>query len=480
MPSTPGKEIGPATFEARDRGDQHMIVMKFGGTSISDADSIERVASIIYSSLDHNPVIVNSAMAKTTRKLLDAAQYSAAGNIRDAMITLSDIYGYHTSLAAQLLSPTMADDTNTMLAHYYDELLALLDGLSILHELPPRSQDRILSYGELMATVITSQLFRERHIPTVLCDARNFIITDDRFTRAQPIEHITYDRIRTHLQPIMDSGQVPVIQGFIGSTRNGDTTTLGFEGSDFSAALIGAALDVSHIQIWKDVNGIMTADPAVCPGVRTVKTISFAEAAKLTFFGAKVLHPSSIQPARHKNIPVHIYNSKAPDAIGTIITAHSKPETHMIKSITYKTPVIVMRLHGDDSVPPHHLLRTTCDTLDREHIIPCSMASEGSSITMVLTETKHVTQLAEELGRCGTITIARNKAAVTLVGNNLNTHRILSGIVCQSMTGIPIEMIVQGSAPTACTIVVSEQDMPSVLASLHEHFFSDPDPALFE
>jgi aspartate kinase len=457
-----------------------MIVMKFGGTSIADAASIERVASIVHRSLDQGPVIVNSAMEKTTRKLLDAAQYSAAGAVRDAMITLSNIYEYHTSLAEQLLAPVTAGDTNTMLAHYYDELVELLDGLSILRELPPRSQDRILSYGELMATAITSQVFRERHIQTVLCDARNFIITDDRFTGARPFEHITYDRVREYLQPVVDSGRVPVVQGFIGSTRNGDTTTLGFEGSDFTAALIGAALGVSHIQIWKDVNGIMTADPAVCPGVHTIKTISFAEAAKLTFFGAKVLHPSSIQPARSKNIPVHIYNSKAPDAVGTMITAHSKPGEHVIKSIAYKTPVTVMQLRGEDSVSPHHLLRSTCDMLDCGDIVPYVMTSEGSNITMVLNEKEDIDHLAEELSPYGAITIGRDKAAVTLVGENLSTHRILTGLACQSLTGTNIEMIAQGSSPIAFTVIVDGKDMTSVIASLHETFFSDPDPELFE
>ena len=314
--------------------------MKFGGTSVEDAPSIERVAEIIRARLSLRPIIVVSAMGKTTRKLLQAAEASAAGDNRTTLGVVADLKTRHSSEARRLVKTSDGREVFSLIEKHFDELKKLLEGLAILGEVPPRGLDKILAYGELLSSAVLADALAERGIPAQLLDARELIKTDDRYGSASPLFEITNKRVREVIGPLVEGGAVPVLQGFIGSSRDGATTTLGFEGSDYTATIIGAALDANDIQIWKDVSGLMTADPEVFAGARTVKLCSFAEAADLTFFGAKVLHPKAIHPAARKNIPVHIYNSKQPEASGTAITADTPRCANLIKSIAYKLSLI--------------------------------------------------------------------------------------------------------------------------------------------
>ena len=291
-----------------------MIVMKFGGTSVEDAPSIERVAEIIRARLSLKPVVVVSAMGKTTRKLLQAAEASAAGDSKTTLGLVAALKTRHLSEARRLVKHSDGREVFSLAENHFDELKKLLEGLAVLGEVPPRGLDKILAYGELLSSALLTDALFERGIPARLFDARELIKTDDRYGSASPLFEVTDQLIREAIRPATENGVVPVVQGFIGSSRDGATTTLGFEGSDYTATIIGAALDAEDIQIWKDVSGLMTADPAIFPGARTVKVCSFAEAADLTYFGAKVLHPKAIYPAARKNTPVHIYNSKQPDA----------------------------------------------------------------------------------------------------------------------------------------------------------------------
>ncbi|MBW2598856.1 MAG: aspartate kinase [Deltaproteobacteria bacterium] len=453
-----------------------MIVMKFGGTSIEDILSVERVIGIIDSRLEQHPVVVNSAMGKTTRKLLDIARLSADGMDKKALLRLDKIREYHFDMARGLIPDFEDSDARTTLEGYFEELKRLLGGLSILRELTPRSQDRFLSYGELVATTIIASTLQSRGINARWQDARDLIITDERFTRARPVDEITFRGIQKKVRPLVESGHVPVIQGFIGSTRGGATTTLGFEGSDFTAALAGAALDVSNIEIWKDVNGIMTADPRIFAGARTVKNISFEEASELTFCGAKVLHPGTIEPARRKNIPVNIYNSRQPDAEGTTITARAKRGTNIVKSIAYNVPVCIMNIVSDSHVDPAGFLRSVFDILDREGIVPRVATTAGAGIAMAVSTSEDMEHAIDELTRLGTVNIAREKATISLVGENIRTTRDFTPVVFQNLEDVNICMVAQGASPISLTFVVDESDVSSVIARLHEAFFSEPDP----
>jgi len=456
-----------------------MIVMKFGGTSIEDIPSVERVIGIIDSRLEQHPVVVNSAMGKTTRKLLDIAKLSADGMDKKALLRLDEIREYHFDMASGLIPDFEDSNVRTTLERYFEELQRLLGGLSVLQELTPRSQDRILSYGELVATTIIAFTLQSRGINARWLDARDFIITDERFTRARPVDELTFRGIQKEVRPLVASGHVPVIQGFIGSTRSGATTTLGFEGSDFTAALAGAALDVSNIEIWKDVNGIMTADPRIFAGARTVRDISFEEASELTFYGAKVLHPGTIEPARRKDIPVNIYNSRQPDAGGTTITAHAKRGTSLVKSIAYNMPVCIVNIVSDSHVDPAGFLRLVFDILDREGIVPCVVTTAGAGIAMAVSASEDMEHAIDELTRLGTVDITGEKATISLVGENIRTTRDFAPVVFQNLEDVNIYMVAQGASPISLTFVVDESDIPSVIARLHEAFFKDPDPDMF-
>lgn len=466
-----------------------MIVMKFGGTSIQDAPSIERVAEIIRARLSLKPVVVVSAMNKTTRKLLQAAEASAAGDNRTTLGILADLKTRHLSEARRLVKSSDGREVFALIDKHFDELKKLLEGLAILGEIPPRGLDKILAYGELLSAAVLTDALSERGIPARLLDARELIKTDDRYGSASPIFEITNQKMRETIPELLASGIVPVIQGFIGSSRDGATTTLGFEGSDYTATIVGAALDAGDIQIWKDVSGLMTADPQVFSGARTVKLCSFAEAADLTFFGAKVLHPKAIHPAAQKKIPVHIYNSREPTAPGTTITAATPPCANVIKSIAYKRPITIINAiaasGGDGSrfVPADDLLRVFADILATRHIQPLITSVSASNVVLALDsrELRHGGRdLMEAVSDFGTATAEPGRAIVSMVGEGVRGEPSLVGRVFNAIGEIEMGLILHGSSPITMSFVIAEQDVEKVIERLHGVFFEQLDPQVFQ
>src|SRR5215831_15259016 len=395
-----------------------MIVMKFGGTSVEDASSIQRVSEIIRERLASRPVVVVSAMGKTTRKLLQAAEASAAGDGRTTLGIVADLKTRHLSEARRLLQNSSRAESGCetfgLIDRYFDELKKLLEGLAILGDVPPRGLDKILSYGELLSSTVLAGALTGGGIAARLVDSRSFIKTDDRYGSARPLFDVTYAATCDALLPLLENGAVPVAQGYIGSTRDGATTTLGFEGSDYTAAIIGAALRADDIQIWKDVSGLMTADPAVCPSARTVELCSYTEAAELTSFGAKVLHPNAVYPAAERNIPVHIYNSRRPSDGGTTITSRGGQRESPVKSIAYKKPVTLIKIApgfegtGNGHFGDEELLRSLTRTLRRRHVVPLITAATGSGLVFVIDsgwlDGEAGRYLIEEISRFGSLT----------------------------------------------------------------------------
>jgi aspartate kinase len=468
-----------------------MIVMKFGGTSVEDAASIERVADIIKAREKLRPVIVVSAMGKTTSRLLQAAEASAAGDNRTNLSIVADLKTRHTSEARRLVK-SAAGPVFTLVEKYFEELKKLLEGLAILGEVPPRGLDKILSYGELLSSAIVAGALAERGISARLLDSRDFIKTDDRYGQASPIIEITNRKIRETITPALESGETPVIQGFIGSTREGATTTLGFEGSDYTATLVGAAMDASDIQIWKDVSGLMTADPALFAGARTVKICTFTEAAELTYFGAKVLHPKAIHPAARKNIAVHIYNSKRPADTGTAISAAVPPCNNLIKSIAYKRPVTIIRAaatYSDfsdrvDDISPDEFLRALLDRLARRRVQPLITAAAASSAAVVIDSQAmkegDERDLIEEISALGRASAEPNKAIVTLVGEELRNAPSVGSRIFNAIDDVGPHLLLHGSSPITVNFIIDYDAVEDVIARLHEIFFGQLDPQVFE
>jgi aspartate kinase len=467
-----------------------MIVMKFGGTSVEDAAAIRRVVEIIADRVKLQPVVVVSAMGKTTRKLLEAAEASAHGDTKTTLAIVNDLKSNHEDQAKGVTTGDTERSLQEVIDKYFDELKKLLEGLAILGEVPPRGLDKILSYGELLSSAILAGALKEHGLHSVLLDSRTFIKTDDRYGGASPIFELTNQLIVGGIEPELKRGAIPVIQGFIGSTRDGATTTIGFEGSDYTATIVGAALNVDDIQIWKDVSGLMTADPALFPLARTVKLCSYAEAGELTYFGAKVLHPKAIYPAARKNIPVHIYNSKLPTAVGTSINSQRHRSANLIKSIAYKRPVTVIKAvadhaaDGTNSITPDDFLRSIIDAMRRRRIQPLLTAVSALSLAAAIDSPAIrpgvERDLLEEIATFGTVAAEPERAIVTLVGEELRTDRSLAGRVFSALGDTELGVILHGSSSIAMSFVVGEQDVKAVMTRLHQVFFEHLDPDVFE
>jgi len=298
-----------------------MIVVKFGGTSVGDAAAIERATEIVRGRAARRPLVVVSALAGTTNTLLAIAELAEKGQLIGALRGVEGLRERHLDETARLLGDTgvgaeVAGDLSAM----FDELASLAEALSVLGHLTPRSLDAIAAIGERLSSHLVVAVLCARGIPAQLVDAGDVMITDGHFTRAEPQPDLIAEAAQRVIRPLLASGVTPVVGGFVGATTSGITTTLGRGGSDYSAALFGAALRAEAIEIWTDVDGMLTADPRVVPDARLIEQIRFDEASELASFGAKVLHPSTIAPAVKVGIPVYIYNSRRPEGCGTRIT----------------------------------------------------------------------------------------------------------------------------------------------------------------
>src|SRR5882757_1081082 len=319
-----------------------MIVMKFGGTSVESALALERVTGIVKSRLDRKPVVVVSAMGKTTNRLLKIANLAVTGQRDEALRELVSLRDYH--LRESGMERTVEE--------HFQELTELVKGLAVLGELTPRSIDAISSFGERLSSLIVTNYFKRHGLNAAHVDSRKVIVTDRRHTQAIPLFEQTNARLAAAVPPLTQH-HVVVMGGFIAATEDGVTTTLGRGGSDFTASIVGAGIAAEEIQIWTDVDGMLTADPTICPDAHRVKMISFTEAAELAYFGAKVLHPATVLPAIERNIPVLILNSRRPEVDGTRIMSESVPCTNSAKSIACKKNIALVNIHSTRMLMAH-------------------------------------------------------------------------------------------------------------------------------
>jgi aspartate kinase len=457
-----------------------MIVCKFGGTSVQDAEAMERVAKIVKDRLKHKPVVVASAMGQTTNVLLHCAEAAARGKRQEALDQISRLREKHNREAQKLLSEKAQETVQEALGSHFKELSTLAKGLAILGELTPRSMDAVASFGERLSTLILAEALIERGVPAELMDARQCIITDANFTRAAPLFDLTDAAIRERLLPVIKSGKVPVMQGFIGSTRDGITTTIGRGGSDYSAAIIGAALDAYDIQIWTDVDGIMTTDPRMVPEARKVKVISFDEAAELAYFGARVLHPATLLPAVTKKIPVRVLNSYKPEQGGTLITDEAPPCENPVKSIAYKRGITVINITSTRMLMAHGFLKKIFEIFDHYGIPVDVVSTSEVSVSLTLDDTSKLWDIVTELKKIGEVNVEGGKAIVCCVGDNLRSIPGVAHLVFSALQDTTIHMISQGASAINITFVIDEDRLPQAVMRLHDVFFQKLDPSIFE
>ncbi|MGB8259159.1 MAG: lysine-sensitive aspartokinase 3 [Terracidiphilus sp.] len=460
-----------------------VVVMKFGGTSVEDPAAIGRTAAIVAGrvAMGRQPVVVVSAMAKVTDQLLRAAAAAAQGDRTGALAINSRLRSRHRDTAAALVKePKASAALQTLIDQKFDSLDEILRGLAVILELTPRIADLIVSYGERISSRIVAAAFSERGIDAAHVDAREIVITDSQFQKAIPQDDIIDRRAPEKLRPLVLQGKVPVMGGFIASNEAGIPTTLGRGGSDFTGALIGGALMAEAIEIWTDVDGILSADPRVVPEALRVKVISFEEAAELAYFGAKVLHPATILPAVKKNIPVMVLNSRNPQNEGTRIISLAPHCKSPFKSIACKKKLSIIDVVASRMLMTHGYLKSIFDIFDK-HKCPVDMVSTSEvSVSLTVDSNDKLPLIAADLSQLADVKYEGRKALICMVGEDIRGHNGIAARVFSAIRHINVRMISQGASEINMSFMIDEDDADEAVRSLHAAFFQEPDPAIFD
>lgn len=459
-----------------------MIVMKFGGTSTQDATAMTSVARIVKAHLAEQPFVVISAIAQATNALEKAGRLAAEGRAGEARDVLLKLIERHYGIVDQVVKNGRRNlALRKVIAGYLAELEELVRGVAILMELTPRTLDSFYSYGELLSSRIVADVLLEEGVDAVWLDTKDFMITDENFNHAMPVMETVGERLRGTAAGLIRERKVPVSQGFIGVTASGRRTTMGRESSDYSASIIGSALAAADVQIWTDVDGILTADPRVVDTPRKVKELTFTEAYELSYFGAKVLHPNTMLPALEKNIPIHIYNSRRPGAAGTLVSSGKTAREGTVKSVAYREGLITVRVAPGKRLSPFIFWEHIYSILTKYGAVPVMTATSEYSIAFVL-ESKHDSAaIATEISSAGEVHIRGGQGIVCVVGAEIGESPALLERIFRPIADVKVAMISFGASGASLSFVVAEAEIPGVVRRIHGEFFdSQTDDGIFE
>jgi aspartate kinase len=446
-----------------------VIVCKFGGTSVGDAEAIRRTASIVQSRLDKQPIVIVSALGGATNTLLALAEQAAKGQLIGALRAVENLRDRHMKETAALLGNS-ATEVSTELSGMFDELASLAEALSVLGHITPRSLDAVAAFGEQLSSILATAAFKCAGLDAVHVDARKVMITDDQFTRAEPQPDQIAEAARQYILPLVREGRVPVMGGYIGATmKGGITTTLGRGGSDYSASLVGAALKAETIEIWTDVNGMLTADPRVVPSAHTIDQIGFEEASELASFGAKVLHPYTIAPAVRIGIPVLVLNSRDPSGKATLITFDAPRRA--VTAIAGKTNVTLVKVRSPRMLLTEGFLRELFGVFERHKTSVDVVATSEVSVSLTIDDASRLEELLVDLRQLGDVAIDRNRGIVALVGAAMSEH---AGAMARALAAIgetQLHMLSLSATGINLTMVVDSDDVQPLMQRLHAEFF---------
>ena len=452
-----------------------MIVMKFGGSSVESANAIVRVASIVGSHLEEQPVVVVSAMAKTTDRLLEIADEAAKRHDDAVEVLLRRLENFHLGEAQRLVQDKPFECLKTSLREKFSELRVALDVLQRnAAGLTAALKDNIASYGEQLSSLIVAAAFSHLGIESKHVDARRLIVTDAEHTRATP----QYPETNRRLHKAIDSEtKVVVMGGFIAATEQGVTTTLGRGGSDLTASIVGAAIDASEIQIWTDVDGMLTCDPRLFAGANLLKTISYVEAAEMARWGAKVLHPDTVQPAIEKQIPIVIRNSRHPEVEGTRIVAEAPPCPNPVKSIAVKANIMLLEIRSCrteiDLQPVHELSNPAAHKKVAAELV----WKTGDTLYVGIKTGDRYLDLRLDLDGCVEAHLLNDRAVVSLVGDEPCPEVINRAAML--LKTIDAKIMLPDCSPHTITIVVPQRELNRTLELLHGEFFQESGSELF-
>jgi aspartate kinase len=456
-----------------------MIVMKFGGTSLESTEALRRVGQIIAARQGEAPFVVVSAMGKTTNELLAMGADAAAGRRQAALSRAERLRAYHLREAGAAAGTEGRAALEQTLDQHFSELALTLDRIASGGPLSPQLSDELASLGERLSSQIMPLVLRQFAVDAAHIDARSVIVTEARHTRAVPFFEATNARIAQAVSRLR-AGQVPVMGGFIGATEHGVTTTLGRGGSDFSAAIVGAAIGAHEIQIWTDVDGMMTCDPRLVPGALRIRTLSFSEAAELAYFGAKVLHPATLLPAMERNIPVLVLNSRRPEGAGTRIVAERVPSTSAIKCVACKKEITVVDVRSTRMLMAHGFLQQIFEIFDRYETAVDMLATSEVSVSLTIDNAERLEEICAELRPFAEVSSEADQAIVCVVGDNIRRTPGVAARVFSALGDVNVRMISQGASRLNLSFVVAGRDASTAVGLLHEEFFREADAAIFD
>ena len=448
-----------------------MIVLKFGGTSVKDQAAIARLIEIVRTPAPNAAVVV-SALAGVTDRLLGIAAAAAAGDGDEALTSIEGLRQRHHAVAGIVTNAGLQRHVNESIDREFAALVETVSALVTLRETAPRWVDAIAATGELVSSRIVAAALTSHGVPAEWVDARRVVVTSDEFGSAAPEMDATFAAIASACRPILEAGRVPVLGGFVGASTRGITTTLGRGGSDFSGALVGAALDADEIQIWTDVDGMLTADPRLIDDPRVVPHLSFAEASELAHFGAKVLHPATIQPAMAKNIPVRILNSQRPAEPGTLITSGevAMPPGHGVTAIASKSGITVLNITSTRMVMAHGFLRRLFEVFERHRTAVDVVTTSEASVSVTVDDRRRLPMIVADLSAFAEVSSEGDMAIVCAVGDALPSNPAAAGEILGALNGVPLRMVSQAASRRNVTIVLRAEDLRTALSRLHERF----------
>ena len=445
--------------------------MKFGGTSVGDVAAFERVFHVVSTQIGRHPIVVVSAMTKVTDALLNAFDIAKNGDMVDALASLDPHFDRHI----EVMNHFIPADSQKPFSEEIDFARAELSDLLMRvtrRSLPLQMlKDAVVSYGEQLSSRLLAEVLKARGVNARQMDSRRLIVTDDEFGAAQPIWSETEELLQLELTPLISAGEVPVLGGFIAGNRGGETTTLGRGGSDYSAAIVAAALNAAELQIWTDVTGVMTCDPSIVPDARTIPVLSYEEAAELAYFGAKVLHPKTIKPAVDHSIPVRVCNTFEPEAIGTMVLNDSGEAPNKIKSIAHKKDITILRITSARMLGSYGFMSALFQVFERYRTVIDVISTSEVSVALTLDNTDSLENIVRELERLGDVEVEPGYGVVCVVGEGLRASHGMAAKIFSTIEDVPIALVSHGASSVNMTFVVNEVDLTTAVKRLHREFF---------
>ncbi len=454
-----------------------MVVMKFGGTSVKDADAIQRVARIVAREAARTgaPVVVVSAMSGVTDQLLAAVACAEAGDGAAATSHVWTIRDRHRVVVDALLPGESADAVLDALERGWRDTATILHAMAVLREVSAKSRDAVVSMGEVASSQLVAAALPHLGVPAACVDVRHVLVTDDTHGAAQPDQPATAQRLRELVLPHVHGGSAVVLGGFVGATKDGATTTLGRGGSDYSASLFGAGLRASAIQIWTDVDGMLTADPRIVPGVRPLPSLSFAEASELAYFGAKVLHPSTIAPAVTDGIPVRILNSHRPEVPGTTITAAPPLPDAPVTGLACKRDITVVDIRSTKMLAAYGFMRRVFEVFERHRTSVDVITTSEVSVSITIDDKRNLAAIVADLSEFSDVVVEHDMALLCAVGERLRLEPGVSARVLGALEPFPLRMVSQAGARRNLTVVLPQQHLQPAMSLLHDRFCLVPE-----